>query len=288
MTVSATKPVATYNAAAEEITVTGSGVYYALKYNVDSPGKARWFPVYGGGIDVTRLIPKKDIGEYTIGFVNLGSMTDIENAAANVTTVTMKGRAAAPTKADNKYDDGIVTLKDIGAVEARIGIGAWVSNDAEKKTTDLTTLIADTAIAEKFPFGATLEVRTKAVGAVAASAKALRIRIPAQPKAPSVSWAKVGTETIEGKKEDVMGLKGSKASMEMIITDEGKAPEANAWSSAKPVTAKMTEAAVRTAFGAAAIGKKDIHIRVAADKKPYSMVRKFTVDFGGVPATPTP
>ena len=242
-----------YDAVEEKITGIADGSFYTLKYDESKVDKAKWFPVIGGELDVSKLIPKKSDVKYTVGIVLATNYKGAATEKANVTSVQFSGRGEAPKKDDNKLETDN-TIKLATTSEWRLGLGAWQKESA--------LIPAFFAAAQNFPFGAVMEVRTAATTTAAASLKVVKIKIAAQPKAPNVSW------------DAAKGVKGWKADkMEFSKTAD--------------FTALETAPTANTAEGWAAYAGTTIYIRTAAaGKKPYSVSK--SVEIPAATTTPDP
>ena len=259
LTVGAAGPTAVYKTDTEIIEITGADadnpLWYALKYDISKHDKTKWFPVVGDGdgkasIDVAKFIPKKFVAgkEYKIAFVTDLAATSVDAALL----IPLAGRGEAPAKDKNGYgEDGKIALAD--STEWRLGIGNW------QPKTAFSALYFDKA--EYFPFGAVMEVRTAPAGDLAASAKVVKIKISAQPKAPKVV---VKDGKLNNKKDALEFLDGTtwkKISAEKITVED---------------LAKL--------FETEPIVKTDVTFRSAkAGKKPYSAtVTVKDIDFAPV------
>lgn len=288
---------ATYDAEWEDIIIDGDDVptgdlFYALKFNAAKPESASWFPIYGETLDIAKYIPTKSGKTYVIGFILLADLQagKFENAKA----LTIPARVVSPLKTKNKYDPKTGLSLDVGA-EVKFDLGSWIDKEVVDELSELSGENGETinwfTTAENFPFGAKGEIRMKAdFDNHKAASSSLKFKIPAQPKAPKVTFDKIGEETVKvdgaDKTVDIMGLKGAKSTME-ISTSKNFLENEVIDGTDKMKAADLKASKLFTGGTASGVigenNKATIYIRLkATDKKPYSIVTVVEVDFSSV------
>jgi hypothetical protein len=274
----------TFNPAAETVTISGSGlVFYAVRFQAGRASSARWIPVFDRTIDVSRLIPRRAGQPFVIAFTATLPVP-AEHTWNESNMITLPPRADAPARTAVTFSNGALTL---AAGVARDSLQFKVNDSAWTTMTD--EQFALFANPDNFPFGAIVSVRTAATSTAATSQRFIRVRIPAQPKAPRLDNTLVRVARVDG--ADVMGLR-TRAGTEI----RGRVG-AGEWTSWADAPANMTAAQIRAHFnnattvpteaGSAAI-EVQLEIRSkATDRRPFSMVAPLTVTLPAIPAAAT-
>jgi len=298
-------------------------VYYTLKYNKERADRAKWYPLYGNGIDVSKFIPRRDPQTYIIAFFEglppTGATAAVIDASA--TSITIKARQGQAGKTDIEYKDGKIVLdssKTLANYDLKVNDGPWLNAG------DIPGTLTSFATAENFPFGATVNVRLAATGSsiatltglangIAASQRAVRVRIPAQGRAPRLAWTSTRasntasassilkvTDKVEWRVVNTNGFTttdiefvtgGSWTSLALGTIEDGWVrPAAKMDLSAANIKAAVTLDGVHQATSTSIAGLT-VEVRTrATDRKPYSLVARPNAPgnaagvVGGIPA----
>jgi len=147
-------------------------VYYALKYNNERPERARWMPMQGTTLDISKYIPKANATtEYIIGFI---LKADLEAGNVDATELKLAPRATDIARTAVTWDPATGELKGATTdMEYRMEGCGWLDAATDLKIS-----------AARIPTGTTVYLRTKATTTTPAS-REIKVKIAAQPKAPA-------------------------------------------------------------------------------------------------------
>jgi len=170
-------------------------VYYALKYDKEKHSKAKWMPIQGTTLDISKYIPKATAtSNYIIGFI---LKSELEAGTFDVKELEVVPRAADIAKTAVTWTPGTGMLAGTTtAMQYRMEGGGWIDATASLEIS-----------AARIPTATTIYLRTKATATIPAS-REIKVKIAAQPKAPGVP-----TPAVPNFEAKVSGLK---AGMEAV------------------------------------------------------------------------